>query len=166
MIVKVKNGDRVRVVKVDDVEYEKYVGLEGFVVDVDEKWSYPVEIKFDDEKIDDEIFFGHDELEIIADSGDFKHVEDRELYGEFKPVPIRMEVANFAMTMEKVLAERDELHPDGWKNDEPESLFNSLVGKAIALQTGMNEDNKEKIIKSSVDIANFAMMIADVTKGK
>jgi len=77
----------------------------------------------------------------------------------------RPEVIKFAMHMEKVLREND--HKSGWKNTTLEWLYLCLREEVSELDdvTCMWPRHKDKILKEAVDVANYCMMIADVTGG-
>jgi hypothetical protein len=88
---------------------------------------------------------------------------------------MRPEVRAFAQLMERVLRKND--HKTGWKNDTLVALWNRLDDESTELRAiVINEDcdgeaRKEDaslapdIAKEAADIANFAMMIADVCGG-
>jgi len=89
-----------------------------------------------------------------------------------KPITLRPEVQAFAELMELKLRKNDD--KPGWKNDDPRDLFMRVrdemveladaiaefpvggAGKMDALDASMNVGNE------TADLANFAMMIADV----
>lgn len=71
---------------------------------------------------------------------------------------VRSEVLAFAIEMEKVLRMND--HKGGWKEIGVEFLFRRLKDECNELGRCGGED-KNEIVKEAVDIANFAMMIAD-----
>lgn len=89
---------------------------------------------------------------------------------------LRPEVARFAALMERTLREND--HKGGWKKCEPEWLLNRLgeeVQELVDAQQRLKwalpmEDRGDipvfrKVLalgKEAADVANFAMMIADV----
>ena len=72
----------------------------------------------------------------------------------------------FANYMEHVLLDND--HKGGWRNIPLEELFSRLANETGELQTEINfpEQDMAAIIKECADIANFAMMVADVARKK
>lgn len=73
---------------------------------------------------------------------------------------MREEVRWFSEAMERKLAEND--HKGGWHNADTIYLLKRLEEELQELQEAalLNYEN-EKVISESVDVANFAMMIAD-----
>lgn len=66
---KFKIGDKVKVVRVDEYSDERLLGAIGTIVDIDEDWVYPYEVKYDDEQFNNDgmqNLFGEDELELIV----------------------------------------------------------------------------------------------------
>jgi NTP pyrophosphatase (non-canonical NTP hydrolase) len=77
----------------------------------------------------------------------------------------RPEVEWFADAMEAALRAND--HKPGWKNDDPWALQARLFEEAKELQRAVRErEGAEKILKEAADVANFAMMVADVCRVK
>lgn len=75
----------------------------------------------------------------------------------------RPEVRAFADLMEAQLRKND--HKPGWKNDRPHSLLKRLYDEAAELGHAMPYDDDfeaEVVGLEAADVANFAMMIADV----
>lgn len=74
----------------------------------------------------------------------------------------RPEVAAFANLMEQQLRAND--HKPGWKGDEPDALFRRLVEESSELEDAIYHtvDGEAFVGKEAADVANFAMMIADV----
>ena len=72
----------------------------------------------------------------------------------------------FAKQMKDELNEH--LDRPGWKKEPMNYLWNRLVEECLELDTELkNRPSKKIIIKECADVANFAMMIADVyEKGK
>lgn len=68
---------------------------------------------------------------------------------------IRPEVKDFAALMEQKLKAND--HKPGWKNDSFRALFRRLEQEMRELR----ECPDEFVIDEAIDVANFAMMIAD-----
>lgn len=86
---------------------------------------------------------------------------------EDTPVIPRDEVKWFSAEMEKVLKDKDHLYPNGWKDDSLVELWFTMMMKTDDVIDFINvpeEYTKEQKIKFCVDIANFAMMIADKVK--
>ena len=83
---------------------------------------------------------------------------------------VRPEVLAFAHLMESKLKKND--HKGGWKNCDPSWLFNRMYEEIeeikIPLLTDKNEqakrrhEQRDRISLECADVANFAMMIADV----
>lgn len=71
---------------------------------------------------------------------------------------LRPEVAAFAALMEQRLREND--HKPGWKEDDPRELYERLDEEAGELDYALAI--RDGIAKEAADVANFAMMIADV----
>jgi NTP pyrophosphatase (non-canonical NTP hydrolase) len=53
---------------------------------------------------------------------------------------------------------------EGWKYDEPIALFNRLIEEAKELSEELDKKRPHtgRVIKECADVANFAVMIADV----
>lgn len=75
-----------------------------------------------------------------------------------KPIEVRQEVNVFAEQMEKRLQSHDDR--PGWKNEHVDYLYALLLSKVDKLGDTSISD-KEKNLKLTADIANFAMMIHD-----
>lgn len=82
---------------------------------------------------------------------------------------LRPEVMAFARLMETVLRQND--HKGGWKECEPDWLANRVLEEAAelkeaadagAIHSPPDKDEQEAIAREAADVANFAMMIADV----
>ncbi|WP_019998743.1 hypothetical protein [Aureimonas ureilytica] len=115
-------------------------------------------------------------------SGHFADMEDRvkAYYSGLReqpfaaPVPIsgevRPEVAAFALRMEARLREND--HKPGWKNEHPQWLTDQSTRHAAKLALAMDrllndgvrnlDANRNAVPTAAADLANFAMMVADV----
>lgn len=72
---------------------------------------------------------------------------------------MREEVVQFAQRMEEKLADND--HKPGWKHCSREELFTSLLLEVDELEDALFDGGN--VIDEAVDVANFAMMIADIT---
>lgn len=77
-------------------------------------------------------------------------------------ITLRPEVQWFAERME--LALRRNRHKGGWKKEYYTYLFDRLGEEAKELSASLCEPFPEKTIYEAVDVANFAMMIADLKK--
>ena len=82
--------------------------------------------------------------------------------------PIRKEIEAFSELMEAKLANRDASHPHGWLGEDHNFLINRLVGEFYELQEALDrfaikpdEAAVAAVVDELVDIANFAMMIAN-----
>ena len=84
-------------------------------------------------------------------------MSDQQKPGE--PVGLRPEVLAFARLMEVKLRQND--HRPGWKNESLEWLFGRLMDETEELRTSILRDSMRPITPEAVDVANFAMMIAD-----
>lgn len=80
---------------------------------------------------------------------------------------MRKELEVFANEMESVLVSKDELHPKGWSEDSASDLMSKLDDKVAHMIYGFDSEaiDDKKIHELAIDIANFAMMIADKTRG-
>jgi len=83
----------------------------------------------------------------------------------FDVLMVRREVREFALAMEAKLAAND--HKGGWKQDGAFSLFGRLVEESGELSDALIATTAEprRVLHEAVDVANFAMMIADVAGG-
>ncbi|MBC2292955.1 hypothetical protein HCC36_06880 [Listeria booriae] len=73
-----------------------------------------------------------------------------------RTIEVRQEVKLFAEQMEKRLQSHDDR--PGWKNEQVDYLYALLLSKVDKLGD-TSSSNKEKKLKLTADIANFAMMI-------
>jgi NTP pyrophosphatase (non-canonical NTP hydrolase) len=78
---------------------------------------------------------------------------------------LRPEVQKFAEAMEEQLRAND--HKPGWKKDHPRMLGPRLEEEMRELQAEVERAarNPKQILKEAADVANFAMMVADVCGG-
>lgn len=74
----------------------------------------------------------------------------------------RKQVQWFAGEMERVLKEND--HKGGWDKIETLVLLNRLKEEVAELADAIEADDVSVTIKEAIDVANFAMMIADNTR--
>ena len=80
-----------------------------------------------------------------------------------KAVIPRREVAWFACQMEQQLVLND--HKGGWTDCGTEWLLTRLLEEARELSVALTSCSPlERVVKEAADVANFAMMIADVTR--
>ena len=76
---------------------------------------------------------------------------------------MRNEVQKFAELMEKKLQKREAKYPNGWKNDTALGLFRHLKQEVDELEAQLvSHSPNDAIASEAVDVANMAMMIADV----
>lgn len=73
---------------------------------------------------------------------------------------LRPEVQRFAELMELRLRAND--HKPGWKQDILPALFRRLQQEAAELDGAIDFGTADEIAREAADVANFAMMIADV----
>lgn len=71
----------------------------------------------------------------------------------------RPTVRHFAAQMERVLREND--HKGGWENCTVQEMFTGLLREVVELHDAIEHGNGD-ILREACDVANFAMMIADV----
>ena len=79
---------------------------------------------------------------------------------------MRSEVYRFAVEMERNLQKHD--NRPGWKDESSDYLLERLREELEELQAAIDhtDDGREtRILKEAADVANFAMMIADITYG-
>ena len=78
----------------------------------------------------------------------------------YVPEGWRPEVIAFANLMEQQLRAND--HKPGWKEDERWPLFHRMVQEMRETGDVLDEGSPDTIGREAADVANFAMMIADV----
>ena len=71
----------------------------------------------------------------------------------------RHELHHFANSMEVVLQNND--HKEHWSNYSAEWLYGRLLDEVSELYAALQEADPEDIEQECIDVANFAMMIAD-----
>ena len=82
---------------------------------------------------------------------------------------LRPEVAAFAQAMEAQLRAND--HKPGWRGDSPEILMRRLYEEAgelrrcVVCREPWSAEEAARVLKEAADVANFAMMVADVCGG-
>ena len=79
---------------------------------------------------------------------------------------IRVVVKWFAERMENKLMQNE--HKNGWRNMSIEDLYARMLDEVSGLQSEINfpDQDKDAIIKECANVANFALMIADVVQKK
>lgn len=79
-----------------------------------------------------------------------------------EPLTLRPEVEAFAQAMERELRAND--HKPGWGKDNPWDLQRRLLEEAKELEDAWGNKflTGLEILAEAADVANFAMMIADV----
>ena len=72
----------------------------------------------------------------------------------------------FASQMEQTLLDND--HKGGWRHMTIKELYSRLADEMGELQTEINfpEQDMAAIINECADVANFALMVADVARKK
>lgn len=76
---------------------------------------------------------------------------------------IRPELENFVAIMEARLATHDaERGPASWKGEDPSYLWGLLHNAHVHLANAIDAGEHDEALKKAADVANFAMMIADV----
>ncbi|WP_017814425.1 hypothetical protein [Paenibacillus shenyangensis] len=79
---------------------------------------------------------------------------------KFNPTFVRDEVADFAIGMEEVLVKND--HKSGWKECDLAYLMDRLFQEMQEVYAAIGQGESAARIRSEcLDVANFAMMIAD-----
>lgn len=76
---------------------------------------------------------------------------------------VRMEVRRFSLLMELKLRKND--HKGGWANMPRETLLALLDGEVQELREAIASGDPLDIAQEAADVANYAMMIADVSEG-
>lgn len=75
-------------------------------------------------------------------------------------------VLAFAQLMEKKLDEnRHKGNSSGWRFDRPAALFKRLDEEIAEMKTAWRERRRKDVPDEAADVANFAMMIADIFDG-
>uniref|UniRef100_A0A6M3K3H0 Uncharacterized protein n=1 Tax=viral metagenome TaxID=1070528 RepID=A0A6M3K3H0_9ZZZZ len=88
---------------------------------------------------------------------------DSILTGEIDLSGVREEVLEFALDMERKLKKND--YKKHWKECSLEYLQNRLKNELQELNFLLKKiSNKREVINECADIANFAMMIADIMR--
>ena len=81
---------------------------------------------------------------------------------------LRPEVQWFAQEMEKILRKND--HKGKWQGCGEVELFEFLDNKIMTLDNALKgyigRTDWQKVIKEATDLANYAMMIADLARKK
>lgn len=74
-------------------------------------------------------------------------------------VKLRPDVLAFACLMETKLRKHDAKRGQSWKQDDVRDLFDRLTDEAKELRRALN--GRGDVVDECVDVANFAMMVAD-----
>lgn len=77
-------------------------------------------------------------------------------------IDCRIEVADFAQLMEKILRRHD--HKGHWKGLSNQKIFALMLEEIAELARAIDAD--ERVALEATDVANFCMMLADNNKGK
>lgn len=75
---------------------------------------------------------------------------------------LRPELRFFAREMERALRQHE--HLPGWAGQPVDELFGRLVEEVDELADEIDTGDRERIIDAAADVANYAMMIADVLR--
>jgi len=81
---------------------------------------------------------------------------------KFHVQELRPEVLAFALLMEQRLREKDADKGGSWKGMTASALFTPFLSKAFAVEKGIFH-GKMPYTEHAIDVANYAMMIADVS---
>lgn len=81
------------------------------------------------------------------------------LEGFGEVVTLRPDVLAFACLMETKLRKHDAKRGQSWKQDDVRDLFDRLTDEAKELRRALN--GRGDVVDECVDVANFAMMVAD-----
>ncbi len=84
---------------------------------------------------------------------------------------LRPKLVAFARVMERKLREND--HKGGWEDEDIEWLMERLTGEVAELSKALTTPNdgplserrRRSAVREAADVANFAMMVADVLGG-
>lgn len=81
---------------------------------------------------------------------------------------IRFHIMQFSTAMEENMRKHDEdKGRHGWFKMDPKTLLEKLMGEVLELSDTLVEypnTNSQKIIDECADVANYAMIIADIAK--
>lgn len=104
-----------------------------------------------------------------------RHVVHPEFTRDLSEVNVKLRpvIEEFGKAQELKLRIKDPLFPDGWRSDSSHVLFERLIQKLNALDAELTDEasgksdseQQARIAEACVDIANFAMMVRDVTLG-
>jgi len=86
--------------------------------------------------------------------------------GESRLPTLRPEVAAFAVAMEERLRAND--HKGGWRDCDPWWLLRRIFDEYRELRVAfvrcnMGQGEREEILREAADVANFCLMVADVS---
>lgn len=77
------------------------------------------------------------------------------------------EVDSFAEMMKQILIKPENIAKGGWKDDDAMSLYGALCVEILELREAIIHNQTEEVVqKEAADVANHAMMIADVYRQK
>ena len=76
---------------------------------------------------------------------------------------LRPEVLRFALLMEQRLCEKDEDKGSRWKSKTPADLIVDTGLTAHRLMKSVTKNETYKIVRHAIDLANYCMMVADVS---
>lgn len=80
-------------------------------------------------------------------------------------IKARQERAAFSFYQRMVLELRRNARKGGWEDDTIKDLSRRMYEEAAELMEAIEKGRAEDIVKEAADVANFAMMIADVAAG-
>jgi len=96
-----------------------------------------------------------------------KEWQDAKARADAALIELRPEVLAFARLMEQQLRAND--HKPGWKHDSADALIDRLNQELDELADAVDEwpqsrilNGTERVGKEAADVANFAMMLADI----
>lgn len=76
---------------------------------------------------------------------------------------LRPALQEFAQKMERELQKHDATRGQmGWRDESPTWLLDRLHEELVELDMAMDSGTDEEVEKETIDVANFAMMLADV----
>ena len=103
---------------------------------------------------------------VAAEGGDIgwgKGEPPRVPEGATRRPAVRLEVRRFSLLMELKLRKND--HKGGWSTVTPFTLLDLLEGEVKELREALRHGDPLDIAQECADVANYAMMVADVTEG-
>jgi NTP pyrophosphatase (non-canonical NTP hydrolase) len=99
----------------------------------------------------------------LNEAGAVERMNDAEAAAAQMRAALRPVLWSFALRMEAELRRND--HKGGWGNDAPESLLRRLRDEVRELHDAMRQGTRgnDCVAKEAADVANFAMMLADLS---